>query len=168
MSEDLPSPEDLRRSILVKIGNHAHTLGEHEWTVCGLDPTGAYEAPRGMPTCQRCERSGARVSAEEKLRIKVSDLTRRLRTSNTSGEVLAGRLASIYALERKAAGDLAQLREEFALLKRETAALKAESAALAEAARMWRAIVEGEAVPGDGSDEDYLLARPVPVPRFAK
>jgi hypothetical protein len=98
VSEDLPSPEGLRRSILVMIGNCAHSLGEREWTACGLDPTGAPEAPRGMPTCQRCGRSGARLSAEDRLKMKVSDLTRRLRTSNASTEVLAGRLGSVYAL----------------------------------------------------------------------
>lgn len=159
---DEPAPlDELRQRFRVQLGRRAHLFGDDGRTLCGLDPLGATEASAALMICPRCDKQWSYVQDLSGLRAEVATLSERLQASRSAEAKVAERLSAVYASEGAA-------QKEVALLKKEAGALKTKNAALLKAARMWRAIVEGEAVPGDGSDEDYLLARPVSVPRFAK
>lgn len=159
--------ERMRVVFRLLIDGKSHRFGHGNKTVCGLPTDYATEAPLQTRWCPEC-----RVGAVEALELKLQAALLRATNAEAEAEHIravaqAGELALMAKMRTR---ETAQRRAEGARKTAERAVLTLteENAGLRKAARMWRAIVEGEDVLPGGSDEDYLLVRPVPEPRFVK
>lgn len=150
MSDESTDIYKLRQRFRLQLGQRAHLFGDGDRTLCGLDLGGATEASASLAVCSRCVKQWSCVQDLSGLQAEVANLTQSLQASRSAEVKVAERLSSVYASEKVA-------RKEVARLKKKMGTLKTKNEALLKAARMWRAIVEGEAVPGDSSVEDYSL-----------
>lgn len=159
--------ESVRRTFRLLIDGKTHRFGPDDKTVCGLPTDYATEAPLQTRWCPEC-RIGAVEALETKLQAAL--LRAELAEEKARQALAAAQAAEATLAAKQRAQEAAKVRADAAskATRQTMRKLAKEGAALAEAARMWRAISEGEAVSGNGSDEDYLLTRPVQEPRFAK